>query len=75
MNAKSKNEKARVITTIVLQVRDAAGPQGGFVKKLSDGEWIEVGLVAAREKVGKLKLVFVSSALIFFLQESCRRLY
>ena len=53
MKARSKSEKARVMSMIVMQVRDATGSRGGFVKKLDNGEWIEIGLIAAREKVGK----------------------
>lgn len=53
LNARTKAEKASVITTIARQVQDAAGPRGGFVKKTAEGEWVEVGLAAAREKVGK----------------------
>ena len=50
--AKTRVDKSNVIDLIVRQIREAAGPTGGFVKKDPDGEWFVVGNSLARDKVG-----------------------
>jgi hypothetical protein len=49
--AKSKDEKSTIVTSIAAEVRRRS-PQGGFVKKDSQG-WYEVGEFLAREKVSQ----------------------
>jgi hypothetical protein len=51
-NAKSKQEKSRVISKIVDQVRQSS-PQGGFVKQDSSQRWYEAGDFLAREKISQ----------------------
>ena len=50
--ATTKIEKSIIVTEIVEMVRDKT-PDGGFVKKMADGNWYEVGDAACREKIGQ----------------------
>lgn len=50
-DAKSKNDKSYIVSSIIDSIRDAS-PHGGFVKE-DNGKWYEVGDHIAREKVGQ----------------------
>ena len=47
----SRFEKSNVIDLLVEQVREAAGPRGGFVKRDQNGVWFQMTKSLAREKV------------------------
>lgn len=51
--AESKNRigKTMVVNAIVAQIREAS-PLGGFVKMNAKGDYVEIGIPRAREKVG-----------------------
>ena len=51
VQAKTRMEKTLLVDSIVDQIREAS-PNGGFIKKDSDGHWYEVGTQMACEKVG-----------------------
>lgn len=50
-NANCKLEKSLIVSSIVEAVRQA-DPPGGFFRE-EDGQWMEIGDAAAREKVGQ----------------------
>jgi len=52
--AKTKSEKAKIISGIVDQVRQSSSSGGGFVKQDESGRWYEVGDFIAREKTAQL---------------------
>lgn len=50
----TKKSKSELIKSIMVQIREAASPTGGFVKFDSEkGQWFEVGDRIAREKVSQ----------------------
>jgi hypothetical protein len=52
VTADSKTDKSIIVLEIVKSVR-AQSPGGGFVKRRENGQWFEVGMHDAREKVGQ----------------------
>lgn len=51
LEAATKGERSAVVNLIMNQIRHAS-PLGGFVDRDSNGNWIEIGSAAAREKIG-----------------------
>lgn len=52
--AKTKQEKSRIVTTILDTIQQSCGEQGGFVKlDPLTGNWFEVSTHHAREKIGQ----------------------
>jgi hypothetical protein len=52
LGAKTKLDKTMVLNSIINKVREQAGGQTHFVKKLRDGRWVDIGDELAREKCG-----------------------
>lgn len=51
VEAPSRGDKSKIIDMIVSQIRETSY-NGGFVKKMPNGHWVEIGPTMSREKVG-----------------------